>query len=101
MGQKQREAACRLTGARSLPLHYMRCPLRWALLEHNDRPGMIGLVGTLLGEADINISSMQVGRKAPRGDALMILAVDEPVPSEVVERIRQAVSITTIKVIKL
>jgi len=82
-------------------LHLPPTPGYLLVTQHNDRPGMIGLVGTLLGEADINISSMQVGRKAPRGDALMILAVDEPVPSEVVERIRQAVSITTIKVIKL
>jgi D-3-phosphoglycerate dehydrogenase len=69
--------------------------------QHLDRPGMIGLVGTLLGQADINISSMQVGRMARRGEALMLLSVDEPVPEEVVERIRQAASISTIKVIKL
>jgi D-3-phosphoglycerate dehydrogenase len=69
--------------------------------QHVDQPGIIGLVGTLLGEADINISSMQVGRKAPRGQALMLLSVDEPVPPDVVERIRRAASIETIKVIKL
>jgi D-3-phosphoglycerate dehydrogenase len=69
--------------------------------RHVDRPGMIGLVGTLLGEADINISSMQVGRRAPRGRALMLLSVDEPVPQAVVDRIRHAANIETIKVIKL
>ena len=63
--------------------------------------GMIGLVGTVLGQADINISSMQVGRHTRRGDALMVLAVDERVPPEVVERIRQAASVASIKVIKL
>jgi D-3-phosphoglycerate dehydrogenase len=66
-----------------------------------DRPGIIGRVGTLLGEADINISSMQVGRRTPRGQALMILSVDEPVPGTVVERIRQAANVEAIKVIKL
>jgi D-3-phosphoglycerate dehydrogenase len=69
--------------------------------QHVDRPGMIGLVGTLLGEADINISSMQVGRKTRRGEALMLLSVDEPVPPAVVERIRHAASVASIKVIKL
>jgi D-3-phosphoglycerate dehydrogenase len=69
--------------------------------EHIDRPGMIGLVGTLLGEADINISSMQVGRRTRRGAALMLLAVDEPVTDDVVERIRRVASISTIKVIRL
>jgi D-3-phosphoglycerate dehydrogenase len=62
---------------------------------------MIGLVGTLLGEADVNISSMQVGRQTRRGAALMVLAVDEPVTDEVIERIRQAASISSIKVLRL
>jgi D-3-phosphoglycerate dehydrogenase len=82
-------------------LHLPPMPGYLLLTQHVDRPGMIGLVGTLLGEADINISSMQVGRKTPRGEALMLLSVDEPVPAAVIERIRRAASISTIKVIKL
>ena len=82
-------------------LHLPPTPGYLLMTQHVDRPGMIGLVGTLLGEADINISSMQVGRRAPRGEALMLLSVDEPVPPEVVERIRQAASVATIKVVKL
>ena len=62
---------------------------------------MIGLVCTLLGKADINISSMQVGRMTPRGDALMLLSVDEPVPAPVVDTIRQQTHIASIKVIQL
>ena len=49
--------------------------------DNEDRPGMIGRVGTLLGSSDINISSMQVGRRGRRERALMIIAIDEP-PSE-------------------
>jgi D-3-phosphoglycerate dehydrogenase / 2-oxoglutarate reductase len=82
-------------------LHLPPTPGYLLVTQHVDRPGIIGLVGTLLGEADINISSMQVGRIAPRGRALMLLSVDEPVPPAVVEHIRQAASIETIKVIKL
>jgi D-3-phosphoglycerate dehydrogenase len=82
-------------------LHLPPTPGYLLVTQHFDRPGIIGLVGTLLGEADINISSMQVGRRAPRGRALMLLSVDEPVPPSVVERIRQAANIETIKVIKL
>jgi D-3-phosphoglycerate dehydrogenase len=82
-------------------LHLPPTPGYLLVTRHVDRPGIIGLVGTLLGEADINISSMQVGREAPRGHALMLLSVDEPVPHAVVERIRQVASIETIKVIKL
>jgi len=82
-------------------LHLPPTPGYLLVTQHTDRPGMIGLVGTLLGEADINISSMQVGRKTRRGEALMLLAVDEPIPPAVVERIRRAASIASIKVIKL
>ncbi|MCA1644746.1 MAG: phosphoglycerate dehydrogenase [Chloroflexi bacterium] len=82
-------------------LHLPPTPGYLLVTQHVDRPGMIGLVGTLLGEADINISSMQVGRKTARGEALMLLSVDEPIPAAVVERIRHAASVSTIKVIKL
>ncbi len=82
-------------------LHLPPTPGYLLVTQHVDQPGTIGRVGTLLGEADINISSMQVGRRTPRGKALMLLSVDEPVPLAVVERIRQAASIETIKVIKL
>lgn len=82
-------------------LHLPPTPGYLLVTRHVDRPGMIGLVGTLLGEADINISSMQVGRRTPRGRALMLLSVDEPVPLPVVDRIRHAANIETIKVIKL
>jgi D-3-phosphoglycerate dehydrogenase len=82
-------------------LHLPPTPGYLLVTQHTDRPGMIGMVGTLLGEADINISSMQVGRRTPRGEALMILSVDEPIPPSVVERIRQEVNIASIKVIKL
>jgi len=55
--------------------------------RHQDRPGAIGLVGGTLGEADINISNMHLGRSDKRSIAFMILALDEPVPPAVAERI--------------
>src|SRR5207237_4886485 len=47
---------------------------------HADRPGIIGAIGTFLAQNNINIASMQVGRDRPRGDAAMILSVDDQVP---------------------
>jgi D-3-phosphoglycerate dehydrogenase len=82
-------------------LHLPPTPGYLLMTRHADRPGIIGLVGTLLGEADINISSMQVGRRTPRGHALMLLSVDEPVPPDVVDRIRHVANMEAIKVIKL
>ena len=56
---------------------------------HRDRPGMIGQIGMLLGSADINISAMHVGRLSPRGDAMMVLTLDEPVPDSTMNTINQ------------
>lgn len=56
---------------------------------HRDRPGMIGRVGTLLGEADVNIASMDVGRLAPREQAMMVLRCDDPVAAAVITRLRE------------
>ena len=58
------------------------------ITRHRDRPGMIGRIGTLLGEADVNISAMHVARTAPREDAFMILGLDEDPPPSVAEAIR-------------
>jgi D-3-phosphoglycerate dehydrogenase len=60
---------------------------------HRDRPGMIGQVGTLLGQADVNIASMDVGRLAPREQAMMVLRLDDPCPPAVVERLKQEADI--------
>jgi len=61
----------------------------WLLARHRDQPGMVGKVGTLLGNSDVNISGMQVGRLTARGDdSIMILIVDDPVPEEVLDRVR-------------
>lgn len=44
---------------------------------HNDRPGVIGRVGTLLGQENVNIATMQVGRSNAGGDAIMMLSIDK------------------------
>ena len=57
--------------------------------EHKDRPGMIGILGTLIGNADVNISQMQVSRGVQRGGgAMMAICLDEPLPPETYEEIR-------------
>jgi D-3-phosphoglycerate dehydrogenase len=55
--------------------------------RYEDRPGVVGIVGTLLGEAGVNIANMQVGRQSEGGEALMGLAVDGPIPEDVLQRI--------------
>ncbi|HZC84532.1 MAG TPA: phosphoglycerate dehydrogenase [Rubrobacter sp.] len=52
-------------------------------IRNEDRPGMIGKLGSILGEHDINIGNMAVGRGEPGSRAAMAVTVDEPVPEEV------------------
>ena len=68
---------------------------------YEDRPGIIGTVGTILGEHGINIATMEVGRKAAGGDALMGLTVDSPVPTEVLASIADAIDAHTIRAVTL
>lgn len=55
---------------------------------HQDVPGTVGKVGTLLGEHNVNIFGMQLGRSAVRGPALMVLNLDDRVPEAVLDQIR-------------
>jgi D-3-phosphoglycerate dehydrogenase len=67
-------------------------PARYMLFfTYDDRPGVIGKTGTILGEAGINIATMDVGRPTRGGTALMGLTLDSPVPAEVIERIRDEI----------
>lgn len=72
-------------------------PARHMLMVRNDdRPGMIGLVTSSLGEAGINISDIHVGR-SPQGDAaLMVLATDQEVGSELLDQLRKAPGIVSV-----
>ena len=59
------------------------------LTQHSDVPGVVGAVGTLLGKNHVNISALQVGRFHPGGDALMIMAVDDPISPAVLAAARE------------
>ncbi len=69
--------------------------------EHLDRPGLIGAAGKIIGDADINISSMHLGRLKPRGRALMVLALDEPLPEEQQQQILAIPDVYSAKLVKL
>jgi D-3-phosphoglycerate dehydrogenase len=60
----------------------------WIVTRHEDVPGMVGRVGTILGEAGVNISTMQVARDAEGAAALMVLAVDRAVARPDLDAIR-------------
>ncbi len=71
------------------------------ITRHRDRPGTMGRIGLMLGEADVNISAMHLARRAPREDAFMILALDDDVPPAVAEAIRALDAVLDLWVVRL
>lgn len=64
-------------------------PHGWLMIgPHIDRPGMIGMVGTILGSQGINIASMQVGRSEKAGNQMMVLSVESEIPLPVLEQLK-------------
>ncbi len=70
-------------------------------IYNNDRPGVIGNIGTLLGKNDINIARMHFGRESRGGMAISVVNVDTEVSDELLKEIRQLPNIISVKVIKL
>jgi D-3-phosphoglycerate dehydrogenase len=71
------------------------------LIYHRDRPGLIGEVGQVTGRADINIAFMGVGRLQPRGEALMVLTLDEYASPEVQTEIKALSDVHTVRMLEL
>ncbi len=69
--------------------------------RHHDRPGIVGRVGTLLADAGINISSLELSRLSERGEAMMFVAVDDPLGDDVLARVREADGIIEARVVEL
>ena len=72
--------------------HAVELPFAANLLvvRNDDRPGMIGIVGSALGDAGVSITNMAVGQSPGGGTALMVLSTDRSVPSEVLSRLGTA-----------
>jgi len=69
--------------------------------RYSDRPGMVGAIGTILGEAGVNIAAMQVARREAGGEALMTLTVDGSVAPELLDRAAAAVGATAASTVDL
>jgi D-3-phosphoglycerate dehydrogenase len=77
-------------------------PEGFALLVHNhDRPGVVGHVGTILGEAGVNISRMQLALQRERGEAAMLVNVDERPAAAVMERLRNLPHVISAQLVEL
>jgi D-3-phosphoglycerate dehydrogenase len=70
-------------------------------VDNRDQPGSIGAVGTLAGKHNINISYMKVGRLSPRGHAMMVLGLDDPVPPAVMREIQDLPHVNSAQLVEL
>jgi D-3-phosphoglycerate dehydrogenase / 2-oxoglutarate reductase len=82
----------RITSVDDFPINVP--PIQHMLFtRHRDMPGIIGKIGSLLGSFNVNIASMQVGRQIVRGDAVMVLSLDDPLPDGILDEIMKVAGI--------
>lgn len=69
--------------------------------QNEDKPGIVGKIGTILAECQINIAGMTLGRKEKGGPAITILNVDALVPEKVLDQIKNIKEVNSVRLIKL
>ncbi len=70
------------------------------LINNLDKPGFIGALGTMLGNANINIATFHLGRQAAEQDAIAIVGVDQVVPEDIQQQLRALPHVRYVKVLK-
>lgn len=99
-GAVEPDGDLRVTDFDGLPIEMT--PTRYMLVtRHQDRPGLIGGLGTMLGKAGVNIASMLVGRASIRGEAVMVLSVDDPVPEATLAELRALPNVEHVRWVEL
>ena len=70
------------------------------LINNRDKPGFIGALGTMLGDANINIATFHLGRQAANEDAIAIVGVDQVVPDSIQRQLRELPHVRYVKVLR-
>jgi D-3-phosphoglycerate dehydrogenase len=71
------------------------------VISYDDKPGLIGKIGTILGEANVNIGNMSLGRRAKAGEAMVTLSIDSPADEATLEKVAKAVNANFLKAVYL
>ena len=71
------------------------------VLTYEDRPGLIGKIGTILGEAEVNIGAMSLGRRVKGGEAMVVFSVDSPVDETTLATLTEAVGASFVRAVHL
>jgi D-3-phosphoglycerate dehydrogenase len=69
-------------------------------IVNEDAPGFIGRIGSLLGEAGINIGTFHLGRREAGGEAILLLSVDQPIPAELIDKACQLQGVKMVKALE-
>ncbi len=71
------------------------------VVMNNDKPGVIGGIGTLMGENGINIARMQFGRETAGGRAMSVVSIDSPVSEAIMAKVRNLPNVLSVKQVKV
>ena len=71
------------------------------VMTYEDKPGLIGKIGTILGDAAVNIGAMNLGRRAKGGEAMVVLSVDSPVGEDILTKLNDAIGARFLKSVHL
>jgi D-3-phosphoglycerate dehydrogenase len=77
----------RIIQVRDIDMEFEVAP-RMLFIRNADKPGFIGRFGMLMGEAGLNIATLNLGRDKPGGEAICIVAIDEPVSDDVLAKVK-------------
>jgi D-3-phosphoglycerate dehydrogenase len=83
-------------------LHVDMAPSRYLLISrHTDQPGMVGRIGTVLGSNNINIAGMHLGRANVRGEAVMVMQIDDPMTREAMDDLTAMLGVIEVRFVTL
>jgi len=89
----------RIVNIKGIPMDAQLRP-NMLFITNNDRPGLIGGLGTVLGDAGINIATFHLGRDVAGGNAIALLEVDETPEENVLEKVRALPNVVRVKALR-
>jgi len=94
------EGTPKIVKLRNFPIDF-RPEEHMLVINYQDRPGLIGKIGTLLGEHQVNIGNMSLGRLEKAGEAMVVFSVDSQVDADTLAKVGAAVDARFIKAVRL
>ena len=71
------------------------------VMTYADLPGSIGKIGTILGDAGVNIGNMNLGRREKAGEAMVVFSIDSPADEATIQKVAESVDASYIKAVHI